>query len=356
MGLLIKISKYGIALYAISALLPLLKFDAWWIRVFDFPRLQLLCLGLVFGGIYLFVSRHEGAKKYIVLVIWAGAAGLDVYRVLPYSRLWPQESRFATAVNEGRRLRIITVNVFQDNTEFTKLLEIVKEHDPHLLLLLEVNERWLRDLSSLGLSYPYSLKRPLENTYGIALYSRLPLKNAEIKYLIEPDIPSVKADVVLPAGDSIQIYGLHPRPPGLHGAPTTERDAELIQVAKTIRQSSRPSIVMGDLNDVAWSHTSRLFRRISGLLDPRVGRKPFPTFPVGIPFGRFPLDYVFHSSEFTIRAVERLGDIGSDHFPMYIELVMQPAKEHLQEGPELEEGDLTEAEETIKRAKESEKK
>jgi endonuclease/exonuclease/phosphatase (EEP) superfamily protein YafD len=49
---------------------------------------------------------------------------------------------------------------------------------------------------------------------------------------------------------------------------------------REIAQSHRPALVAGDLNDVAWSHTSRLFRRIAQMLDPRVGRGIYSTFHV----------------------------------------------------------------------------
>lgn len=117
----------------------------------------------------------------------------------------------------------------------------------------------------------------------------------------------------------ISVYGVHPRPPKPR-QDTAERDAELVLVGREVRQQGKPTIVAGDLNDVAWSDTTALFQEVSGLLDPRVGRQLMPTFPAHLPLLRWPLDYVFVSPGFTLLRMERLGDVGSDHLPILVEL------------------------------------
>ena len=114
-------------------------------------------------------------------------------------------------------------------------------------------------------------------------------------------------------GHSVHLYALHPRPPHTFQA-SFDRDAELLVVGREIHANPEPAIVAGDLNDVGWSHTTRLFQRISGLMDPRLGRGLFSTFPATVPFMRWPLDHVFFDPEFRLCRLERLGSIGSDHF------------------------------------------
>lgn len=102
-------------------------------------------------------------------------------------------------------------------------------------------------------------------------------------------------------------------------------------------------IVTGDLNDVAWSATTRLFRKISGLLDPRVGRGMFNTFHAHLPFLRWPLDHLFHSAHFTVKHIQRLPSIGSDHFPLFTVLVYEPVEGDKQEGLTANSEDRSEA-------------
>jgi endonuclease/exonuclease/phosphatase (EEP) superfamily protein YafD len=179
----------------------------------------------------------------------------------------------------------------------------------------------------------YSIKCPLDNLYGMHVYSRLPLGEKEICFLVEKDIPSIHASIELRTGDKVRAHFLHPAPPSPTENPeSAERDAELVIVARSIGESDQPVIVAGDLNDVAWSVTTRLFRKISGLLDPRVGRGMFNTFHASYPFLRWPLDHLFHSQHFTLQDIRRLPSIGSDHFPLLARLSFTPSRGTNQKG------------------------
>lgn len=189
----------------------------------------------------------------------------------------------------------------------------------------------------------------------------------ETRFLVEPEIPSIRTKVRLRSRALLTVYGAHPRPPGLErpddeeddrGSENEEddgeredtdmRDAELLTIAKEIRGLGNvPVIVAGDFNDVAWSHTTHLFQRIGGLLDPRVGRGFINTFDTRNRLMRYPLDHVFASEHFLLVELRRLPDIGSDHFPLLVVLDYDPNAPIENEEPQQEAGDEEEAEEAI---------
>jgi endonuclease/exonuclease/phosphatase (EEP) superfamily protein YafD len=337
-------------LYAASSIVPLLKTETWWIRVWDFPRAQLLFIGLIAGTGVALLAEDRGWFLWGSLALCVLAVGLDLYRILPYTPLWRTDSLAADGNGSSASISLLTGNVFQFNEKVEPLLSLVREKDPDLLFLVEVDQRWARDLAVLEETYEYVLKQPQDNTYGLLFFSRYPLEAASVKNLVEDTVPSIQAQVRLPNGMNIQLFGLHPEPPKREAGDTTERDAELLLVAETAKDATLPTIVMGDLNDVAWSHTTRLFKRISRLQDPRVGRGPFSTFPVNYSLLRFPLDYVFHSRDFRLRAIERLGDIGSDHFPMFCEFELRPEGVNGREVAQADGDDLKEARGAIQRS------
>jgi endonuclease/exonuclease/phosphatase (EEP) superfamily protein YafD len=231
-----------------------------------------------------------------------------------------------------------------DNRNSILLRQIITEADPDVILIVEADEWWQTELRRFATIHRFTVQQPQDNTYGMLLYSRLELVAPEVRFLIEDDVPSIRAAVKLRTGVEIELHCLHPKPPvPQENAQSTERDAELMVVGKETKGKELPVIVMGDLNDVAWSQTTLLFQKISRLVDPRIGRGLYNSFHAGYFFLRFPLDHFFHSTHFRLIRLKRLAYFGSDHFPMYIRLSYEPEAQRQQTAPEARQSDESQA-------------
>jgi endonuclease/exonuclease/phosphatase (EEP) superfamily protein YafD len=337
-----------VALILVSTLLPLSKHTEWWVRDLDFPRLQIAIVALIVLIVEPFLLDLNDLASDVLIAITAACLLYQAWWIFPYLRLYPNEVKSATNTDLTERIRILTANVLTPNRNTDGLIALIREHSPHVFVTLETDLWWQERLDVLEVDYPYTMKCPLDNLYGMHVYSRLPLEDSAIQFLVEDDIPSMHALVVLPSGRKVRIHFLHPAPPSpTEHDESTQRDAELLVVAKSVAGLDTPVIVAGDLNDVAWSRTTRLFRKISGLLDPRIGRGMFNTFHAGIPFLRWPLDHLFHSRHFTLSFIRRLPSFGSDHFPVLVELVYDRVRGADQEGVAADQEDHALAEEKI---------
>jgi endonuclease/exonuclease/phosphatase (EEP) superfamily protein YafD len=344
----------------LATLLPLLRQTAWWIRVCDFPRLQIVA-GLLLSLILLVLI--PGAMLPTAYRPWALALLLAA-TLYQASRIWPYTPWHRKQVQDSQRsaadpnhISLLVTNVLMYNRDASRCLGVIREQQPDIVLAVETDDWWLSQLAHLGQDYPHTCHAPLPNTYGMLVFSRLPLLDKEIQFILDPGIPSFHGRVRLPSGVEANLHFVHPKPPAPKESKTsTRRDAELLLVGRTIAAHDGPTIVAGDLNDVAWSHTSELFRRLARLLDPRVGRGLLPTFHADYKLLRWPLDHVFHSAHFRLQDLKRLPHIGSDHYPIYIRLSYEPegwqTQEAELEAPDAE--DRLEAREKIREAAEEE--
>lgn len=333
------------------SLWSLIPRDEWWFRGADFPRLQILAIGIIALLSLLFMQTEWTLTREVLLLGLIAAVAFQLKMVLPYTPIWRKQVQQVEQeqLNSEQQISLLVANVLTPNHQYDLLLKHIDDLQPDLVLTLESDQNWQDALQPIEKQYPYRVAVPLDNLYGMHLYSRLCLDDSEIKFILSDEIPSIHASVKLRSGIQVQLYCLHPKPPSpTEAKDSTLRDAELLIIGDRIKDLDESCIVMGDLNDVAWSRTTRLFQRISGLLDPRVGRYFMNTFHADYRLLRWSLDHIFHSTDFGLVEMKRLSHIGSDHFPIYV--VLQTGRIFEQQQEELEQSaeDEQEAEEAIR--------
>lgn len=340
-------------LFAAMAFITLLPFDHWVVRDFDFPKVQLLTLSVLLLFLAIIFLNLTNVFVLVALIVLLLGILFHFYRIIPFTSLYPKEVEDSRLAEENDFISIMASNVLMKNNNYKALIDLVQRKQPDLLLTLETDIKWEKALSVLDSDYPYSQKIPKNNLYGMHFYSKLPIKDMEVRYLFDEDVPSIHCRLQLRNKKWISVYGLHPKPPSpTEAAKSTKRDAELLKVGREVQQNNTPTLVFGDLNDVAWSRTTLLFRKISGLMDPRIGRGRYCTFHTAYPMMRWPLDHLFHSKDFFISELKVLPTIGSDHFPIYAKLQLSTMAERKQTAPKSDQEEIALAKEKIKKGQE----
>lgn len=287
--------------------------------MWDAGRLQLVVFLSILLIIGAFTFDFSKDIEIALILLLSGAIIYHLYVIFPFTIFYKKEIEATT--NRNCCLRMLTCNVRMSNQNAEKLLGLLHRKNPDIILLTETNFAWIEKVAVLEYEYPHRILQPQENTYGMALYSKFPLENSEVKFLVEEEIPSIHTNIKI-KGLTVQFIGLHPRPP----APWTNeenKDLELIKAASLTNHNLNPTVVTGDMNDVCWSKITKAFKAISGLKDPRVGRGFFNTYNANIPFFRYPVDHFFVSDHFKLREIRKLKHVGSDHFPVLLEVNLE---------------------------------
>src|SRR5690606_33337056 len=113
----------------LATALPLVfpRAKAWWIRIFDFPRLQLAVMGAAGAALS---AAVQGALDWpaILLPALSGAAVLyQAIRIWRYTPLAPREVQRSERMDPANRISLVLSNVLQDNRDSARVLGAIRD-------------------------------------------------------------------------------------------------------------------------------------------------------------------------------------------------------------------------------------
>ncbi|MAP81078.1 MAG: hypothetical protein CL526_08310 [Aequorivita sp.] len=298
-----------------------------YIKMLDFPRIQFFILAFVV--LLLLMATVEKQKWYH----YAALGGLVIAMlingryIVNYTSLVGVDVPSANNVKASdNNFSLLIANVKMSNRISEPTLEIIKEKKPDIVLAMETDSWWNDKLQPLQSDYPYVKKVINDVTYGMILYSKLPLNSIDVNYYTNDKVPSFESKITLRNGKVFTLHTMHPVPPThFKRLPDNENEEEnaLQILGRKVKNRALPTVVAGDLNDVVWSYVDILTHTENILKDVRVGRGFYNTFNAENFLLRWPLDHVFVTEEFKLVNIERLRKIGSDHFPLFVELTIE---------------------------------
>ncbi|WP_128891695.1 endonuclease/exonuclease/phosphatase family protein [Erythrobacter sp. HKB08] len=310
-----------LALMLVASLVSLIDTNRGIVRMLDFVREPMIYLAVLLGVVAIFAvaGRRIIAAGLAVLVI-----GINLWRIWPYTVFAPTQVPLPDDVDGMSCASVLAFNVLQPNDRYDETAALIERVDPDILLLMETNETWLAKLEPQLSAYPHRVDMPLDNKYGMAFATRLPVEKARMVANTSADTPTLYATLQMEDGARFEVIGLHPRPP-LPGESTAKRDANIARAGRETPDSLPNVLAIGDFNDVPWSRTTQNFVHEGGYLDPRAGRGSFATFPADYVFVGWPLDQIFIKEGVRVESFEIGEDVGSDHLPLIARVCVDPA-------------------------------
>jgi vancomycin resistance protein VanJ len=266
------------------------------------------------------------------LLVACQLPGIVAFVILYGDLLMPRDQ--AVEASSGTPLSAATYNIISLTSDPQRVRAEIAALDADIVGLEELGPVHAQVFAAdLAQAYPYQVTYPNPQVAGVGLLSRYPIIE-ENMFRPLPDSMYCLRAVVDVDGAPVTVYVVHPRPPQWARSPFTYdddlRNAEIaVLVDDYLAHESGPLIVVGDFN---MTDQSDAYHQMNDRLHDafrEAGRGMGFTFPASIrsTIRLFPpllrIDYVWHSDQFTVRAVAVAGDSGtSDHHPVVARLVL----------------------------------
>ena len=282
----------------------------WWLDVLANFRAQ-YAIALAVLGVLVMMSKWRRIG-YGVL----GVAAINLLVVLPLYVGSPGSSEAAAP-----SVRVMSFNLLSTNESFSEVIEYIEVTDPDLVLLHEASRPWEVALESAGLDYEIIRPRSDNLIFGTLVLVRS--EDVEgVSFGFAEAQPRAVEIKYRPTGwpEEMSVLSTHPL------APTEKeraalRNAQLAFAGDWAAAQEGAFFVVGDFNATPWSSPFRKILAGAELRNSQIGFGLQPSFPATSIFVmRVPIDHLLHSPALNVRD-RRLGPaLGSDHFPLLVDL------------------------------------
>jgi len=299
-----------------SSLIALFGEQFWVAELFTHFRLYYLLVLALMALIFL----HSGHLVLMALAVLFAISNLWV--VGPY--LMPVIAGKSAAADVDTGVDIVALNVNYRNDKFARVVDYLRKRDPDIIVLSELTPAWRDRLEFLRESHPYQLGKLRSDPWGLAVFSRLSLAQAELIELAETDAVHARFTLVI-GTKTLEVFAVHLFSPTSF-VRARDRNLQLEDLADRILASEHQSIVIGDMNLTPFSPYFSRFTRRSGLQDARRIDGLEVTWPVSVLPIWIPIDHALVDPEVNAVRVRAGPDVGSDHFPLEI-IVLETAED-----------------------------
>lgn len=282
----------------------------WLFELLTHFRFQ-MAVGAILLVVCALAKRRLGVAAAAAVVCAANVAPL-----VPWLLAAPGAEAEAAATG----IRLMAANVSFRNRDYAALLGEIRETDPDVVGLLEVDQDWVDGLSALESEFDWSVLYPEEGAYGLALYSDLRVRELTSG-------PYVEHGLQTSISVELEIDGVPTTLVLAHvSAPTSAAKARLRNVQlRTITQALRDDgneeqILLGDLNTTPWSPYYAELVTTAALSNAARGFGYHVTWPTGVSLLKVPIDHCLVSDGLHVQSFRTGSDFGSDHLPIVIEL------------------------------------
>jgi len=246
-------------------------------------------------------------------VLALAALSINAFEMAPF--YWPRPSQ--PVLVGTRKLKVLTINVNYQNQRFEKIFECINKFDPDLVAIEELTPSLNEELKTKLPGYKYNCSAPKTNPFGIGIFSRVPIERSQVVYF-HPKYASIVEELTW-EGKPLLLVATHPITP-LTQSLTADNKEQLIAISEEIKRKNETAVLVGDLNATSWCSAYKDAIKTGHLVDSSRGfglqvswLRSFPPLCLGI-------DHCLTTPDMV--ATKRLigPDIGSDHWPVYIEL------------------------------------